>query len=44
MGFDAWPAEREGRPLPAIATPSKPPKVIVTFVIDGGGWASWEST
>ena len=38
MGFDAWPAEREGRPLPGIATPSKPPKVIVTFVIDGGGW------
>jgi hypothetical protein len=37
MGFDSWPA-RDGVPLPGITAPAKPPKVIVTFVIDGGGW------
>lgn len=38
MGFDGWPSDREGRPLPGIETPAAPPKVVVTFVIDGGGW------
>lgn len=38
MGFDGWPNDREGRPLPGIAAPATPPKVVVTFVIDGGGW------
>jgi Type I phosphodiesterase / nucleotide pyrophosphatase len=38
MGFGDWATNREGKPLPEIAAPSKPPKVIVVFVIDGGGW------
>lgn len=38
MGFDGWPSDREGRALPGIVTPARPPKVVVTFVIDGGGW------
>jgi Type I phosphodiesterase / nucleotide pyrophosphatase len=38
MGFNAWPADRAGKPLPGIIAPAKPPKLIVTFVIDGGGW------
>jgi hypothetical protein len=36
MGFD-FPT-RDGAPLPAVPAPKRPPKVIVTFVIDGGGW------
>ena len=36
MGFD-FPAP-DGVPLPGIETPATPPKVIMTFVIDGGGW------
>ena len=28
----------DGTPLPGSPRPSVPPKVIVTFVIDGGGW------
>jgi len=36
MGFD-FPA-RDGAPLPGVPAPTRPPKVIVTFVIDGGGW------
>jgi hypothetical protein len=42
IGFDGWPAEREGRPLaltPTRAGEAGPtPRVVVTFVIDGGGW------
>ena len=39
MGFeDVLKLGREGRPLPGIPRPATPPKVIVTFVIDGGGW------
>ncbi len=37
MGFDGLEAA-DGAPLPGIPRPSTPPKVIVTFVIDGGGW------
>jgi arylsulfatase A-like enzyme len=33
-GFDTG----DGNPLPGLATPATPPKVVVTFVIDGGGW------
>jgi hypothetical protein len=29
---------REGRPLPGVAAPARRPEVVVTFVIDGGGW------
>ena len=38
MGFADWPADRAGAILPGIPTTAPPPKVIVTFVIDGGGW------
>ena len=38
IGFEGWPGDRAGRPLPGIGRPSSPPKVVVTFVIDGGGW------
>jgi hypothetical protein len=37
MGFDDFEAP-DGAPLPRVERPSVPPKVIVTFVIDGGGW------
>jgi predicted AlkP superfamily pyrophosphatase or phosphodiesterase len=37
MGFDGFHAP-EGRTLPGVRTPTEPPKVVVTFVIDGGGW------
>ena len=37
MGFDDFRAA-DGAPLPGIPRPPAPPKVIVTFVIDGGGW------
>jgi hypothetical protein len=37
MGFDGFTAP-EGRMLPGIERPTTPPKVVVTFVIDGGGW------
>jgi hypothetical protein len=39
LGFDEWPDDRDGRPLPLSTTRSaRPPRVIVTFVFDGGGW------
>jgi hypothetical protein len=39
IGFTEWPGDREGRPLPLATTRSLArPKVVVTFVIDGGGW------
>ena len=28
----------DGRILPGVPRPPTPPKVVVTFVIDGGGW------
>jgi len=37
MGFDGFDPP-DGTPLPGIPRPATPPKVIVTFVIDGGGW------
>jgi hypothetical protein len=37
IGFDAFGAA-DGVPLPGIAAPVTPPRVVVTFVIDGGGW------
>jgi len=37
MGFDGF-TVADGVPLPGIPRPATPPKVIVTFVIDGGGW------
>ncbi len=39
IGFDGFLAlGREGRPLPGIDRPATPPRVVVTFVVDGGGW------
>ncbi|MGZ8598194.1 MAG: alkaline phosphatase family protein [Actinomycetota bacterium] len=39
MGFDGWPDDRDGSPLPLTTTRSAgTPKVVVTYVIDGGGW------
>jgi arylsulfatase A-like enzyme len=38
MGFGDWPSDRAGTSLPGIAAGPRPPRVIVTFVIDGGGW------
>jgi hypothetical protein len=37
MGFDDFHAV-DGVPLPGIDAPATPPRVIVTLVIDGGGW------
>jgi hypothetical protein len=37
MGFTDF-SPRDGSPLPGVPTPAKRPKVVVTFVIDGGGW------
>ena len=38
IGFDAWPEDRAGRGLPGLRSTGTTPKVVVTFVIDGGGW------
>jgi hypothetical protein len=38
IGLDGWPADREGRPLPGVPRDGMPPKAIVVFVVDGGGW------
>jgi hypothetical protein len=38
IGFDGWPVDREGRVLPGLRTTGVTPKVVVTYVIDGGGW------
>ena len=37
MGFDGFHAP-EGRTLSGVRAPAEPPKVVVTFVIDGSGW------
>jgi predicted AlkP superfamily pyrophosphatase or phosphodiesterase len=39
IGFDGWPDDRDGATLPmATARVARPPRVVVTFVFDGGGW------
>jgi hypothetical protein len=38
IGLDAWPDDREGRSLPGLRTTGRTPKVVVTYVFDGGGW------
>lgn len=38
IGFDDWPDDREGRPLPGLSATGVTPKIVFTFVIDGGGW------
>ena len=45
IGYQDWPEDREGRALPGLRTTGARPKVVVTFVIDGGGWNAlqrWE--
>ncbi len=37
IGFDGFEAA-DGTPLPGLSRPDTPPKVVVTLVIDGGGW------
>jgi type I phosphodiesterase/nucleotide pyrophosphatase len=38
IGYDGYPGDRDGRVLPGLRTSGVTPKVVVTFVIDGGGW------
>ena len=39
IGFDEFLAlGRDGRPLPGVSRSADPPEIVVTFVIDGGGW------
>jgi hypothetical protein len=38
IGFDGWPSDRDGVALPGLRTTGVTPKVVVTFVYDGGGW------
>ncbi|HEX7247305.1 MAG TPA: alkaline phosphatase family protein, partial [Actinomycetota bacterium] len=39
IGYEDWPDDREGRSLQLATSRSfRRPKVVVTFVIDGGGW------
>jgi Type I phosphodiesterase / nucleotide pyrophosphatase len=39
VGFDEFlDLGREGRPLPGVTRAAEAPEVVVTFVIDGGGW------
>ena len=45
VGMDDWPTDRAGRTLPGLpqaplgdGLSPEPPKVVVTFVFDGGGW------
>src|SRR4029079_3961209 len=38
IGFDGWANDREGRGLPGFRTTGQTPKVVVTYVFDGGGW------
>jgi hypothetical protein len=39
IGFDDFlELGREGRSLPGVVRPAEAPGVVVTFVIDGGGW------
>ena len=38
IGSEAWPTDRAGTTLPSIQPVAEPPKIVVTFVVDGGGW------
>ncbi len=38
IGFDGWASDREGRGLPGFRATGVTPKVVVTYVFDGGGW------
>ncbi|TMK35648.1 MAG: hypothetical protein E6G58_08685 [Actinobacteria bacterium] len=38
IGFDGWPGDRDGRVLPGLSVTRRTPKIVVTYVFDGGGW------
>jgi hypothetical protein len=39
VGFDDFLGRGlEGKPLPGLERPADPPKLVVVFVVDGGGW------
>jgi hypothetical protein len=38
IGFDEWPTERAGEVLPGLRLSGRTPKIVVTYVFDGGGW------
>src|SRR5262249_51635090 len=38
IGFHDWPTDRPGDVLPGIRLTGKKPKIVVTYVFDGGGW------
>jgi arylsulfatase A-like enzyme len=38
IGYDGWPDDRDGRVLPGLTSTGRPPKIVVTYVFDGGGW------
>jgi hypothetical protein len=38
IGFENWPTDRQGIGLHGLRTTGVTPKVVVTFVYDGGGW------
>jgi hypothetical protein len=38
IGFGDWPQERPGEVLTGLRLTGRTPKIVVTFVFDGGGW------
>jgi hypothetical protein len=38
IGFEDWPTGRPGRVLPGLSATGRRPKIVVTYVFDGGGW------
>ena len=38
IGFDGWPGDRDGAMLPGLSVTGRTPKIVVTYVFDGGGW------
>ena len=38
MGFNGWPGGRDGKVLPGLSVTGRTPKIIITYVFDGGGW------
>jgi arylsulfatase A-like enzyme len=38
IGLDAWPGERPGDVVPGLSTTGRRPKIVLTYVFDGGGW------
>jgi arylsulfatase A-like enzyme len=38
IGFRDWPTGRPGEVLPGLRLTGRTPKIVVTYVFDGGGW------